>query len=259
MSLLAIAAFAAAAQAVPPSDPEEARFRACAAAVQADPLAAVATANAWLVEAGGLPARQCLGLALVAAGRWEAAAEAYEAGARAGGAADDPRRADFWVQAGNAWLAADEPARAVRALDAALVTPHLSDALRGEAHLDRARAQVAQGDDAAARTDLDRALALVPEDPFAWYLSAALAGREGDLARARTEIARAVALAPDDPDVLLLSGTLAGLAGDMEEAERLYRRVAAIAPDSAAGRQALASLPEQPQADPGPPEQRQGR
>ena len=130
----------------------------------------------------------------------------------------------------------------MQAFDAALATPNLTDALRGEVHLDRARARVAQDDVAAARAEIDRALQLVPADPFAWYLSAALARRQNDLARAGTDIARARQLAPDNPDVLLLAGTLAGLAGNMAEAERLYRQVAEGAPDSDAGRAARDSL-----------------
>ena len=184
-------------------------------------------------------ARQCLGLAFVALEQWPAAATVYEQAARdAETRAATPRRADFWVQAGNAWLAAGEAPRALQALDAALATTNLTDELRGEAHLDRARAQVALGHAAAARADSTARSQLVPADPFAWYLSAALARRESDLARARTDIARASQLAPDNPDILLLAGTLAGLAGNMAEAERLYRRVAAPRRDSEAGRQA---------------------
>ncbi|MBX3560756.1 MAG: tetratricopeptide repeat protein [Sphingomonas sp.] len=199
-------------------------------------------ASAWRVEGGGLHARQCLGLAYVALERWAPAATVYEQAAREAEAANDTRLADFHVKAGNAWLAASEPTRAVQALDAALAAPHLSDELRGEVHLDRARALVALGSVAGARTDLDEGLRLVPSDPFAWYLSAALARRQGDAARARTDITRALEMAADHPDIVLLAGTIAGEAGDMTEAERLYRRVAEGAPDSEAGRIARASL-----------------
>jgi tetratricopeptide (TPR) repeat protein len=222
--------------------PVEARYRACTTRIRGDAEGAAAAANAWRQEGGGLAARQCLGLALVALERWQQAGTAFEQAAREAEAASDARRADFWVQAGNAWVAAGEGARAMAAFDAALLTPSLSDELRGEVHLDRGRAQVALGNAAAARTELDRALQLVPNDPFAWYLSAALARRGNDLARAGADIARARTLAPDSPDILLLAGTLAGLAGNMAEAERLYRQVAQAAPNSDAGRQARESL-----------------
>jgi len=226
-----------------PADPAvAARLRACIALIGTAPEQALETANAWLAERGGLPARQCLGLAFVARQQWPAAATVYEAAAREAEGAGDSARSDFWVQAGNAWLAAGEAPRALQAFDAALAAQGLGAELRGEAHLDRARVHVAMGHADRARTDLDRGLQLVPADPFGWYLSAALARRQGDAARARTDIARARALAPDNPDILLLAGTLAGEAGDMAEAERLYRRVAAAAPDSEAGREAQASL-----------------
>jgi tetratricopeptide (TPR) repeat protein len=219
-----------------------ARYRECTALVTTSPDRAIETANAWLIEGGGLYARACLGLAYTALDRWAPAATVYEQAARAAESANDPRRADLWVQSANAWLAAGEPARAIQAFDSALATASLGDELRGEAHIDRARAQVALGNNAGARQDLDRALRLVADDPMAWYLSAGLALRGNDLARAGTDIARARALGADNPDILLLAGTIAGRAGNMEEAERLYRRIVEQAPESEAGRQARESL-----------------
>ena len=227
----------------PPADPAvETRYRACIDQVRADAGAAVAAANSWREEGGGIHARICLGLALAALERWPEAATAFEQAAREAERGQDPRRADFWVQSGNAWIAAGEPPRALQAFDAALQTPDLTPELRGEVHLDRARAMAAQNEVAGARAEIDRALALVAADPFAWYLSAALARRENNLSRAGIDIARARSLAPDNPDILLLAGTLAGQAGNMEEAERLYRQVAGGAPDSDAGRAARESL-----------------
>ena len=223
-------------------DPAAARYRECTAQVRANAEFAVTAANEWIAQGGGLSARQCLGLALIALDRWEPAANAFEQAAREAESANDPRRADFWAQAGNAWVAAGDGRKALAALDAALLSPSLTDELRGEIHLDRARARVALADNQGARTELDRAAQLVPNDPLVWYLSAALARRDNDLPRAATDISRARQLAPDSPDIVLLAGTIAGLAGNMAEAERLYRQVAQQAPDSDAGRQAAASL-----------------
>jgi tetratricopeptide (TPR) repeat protein len=225
-----------------PVPADEARYRACTDQVRTNAEAAVDAANVWREQGGGLAARQCLGLALVALERWAPAATAFEQAAREAEAANDPRRTDFWVQAANAWLAGGDGQHAMADFDAALLTPNLSDQLRGEVHLDRGRAQVALGNPDAARTEIDHALQLVPADPFAWYLSAALARRENNLARAGTDIARARRLSPDSPDIMLLAGTLAGLAGNMAEAERLYRQVVQAAPNSDAGRQARESL-----------------
>lgn len=251
--LIALGLAQAASTPLPASpEAEQARFRQCAAQARTSPEAAIEAANAWRAEGGRLEARQCLGLAYVGLGRWRSAATVYEQAAREAASAQDPRRGDFWVQSGNAWLAAGEAAKAVQAFDAALAAPHLADELRGEVHLDRARALVALDDPAGARADLDRALRLVPSDPFAWYLSAGLARRQNDLGRAAADIARARALGPDDPGILLLAGTLAGLAGNGVEAERLYRQVAASAPDSEAGRAAAAALATMRDAAPAP-------
>jgi tetratricopeptide (TPR) repeat protein len=221
---------------------EPARLASCVELTRTAPERAVETANAWIADGGRLDARHCLGLAYVELGRWRAAATAYEQAAREAQATQSTRAEAFWVQAGNAWLAADEGARAIQAFDSALAAPGLSDELRGEVHLDRARAQVAMQNPAAARTDLDRAIALVPDDPMAWYLSAALYARQDNLTLAARDIARARELGRDSPDILLLAGTIAGLQGNGAEAERLYRQVAAAAPQTDAGRAAAAAL-----------------
>lgn len=239
--LALLASTQAAVPATPPGEPAT-----CAALVRSDPTRAIETANAWRSEGGGLPARQCLGLAYSALGRWAEAAAVFEEAARDAASTRDPRQSDLRIQAANAHLAGGQPTPAIAALDAALSDPTMTSELRGEAYLDRARALVALDNLAGARQDLDRGLQLVPTDPFAWYLSAALASRQRDLPRARRDIAEALRLAPDQPDFLLLSGTLAGQVGDMAEAERLYRRVLELAPNSEAGRTARASLPNHP-------------
>ena len=241
-----LAAFAlAAAQVTPPApvpETEEGRAAACQATVRSSPEQALAVANRWRASGGGLLARQCIGLAYVALEQWTNAATIYEQAAQEAQRANDGRVTDFWVQAGNAWLAGGDPARALTAFDTALASQTISPELRGEVHLDRARAFVAQSNAVQARANLDRALELVPSDPMSWYLSAALALRQNDIARARTDIGRARQMAAHDPDVLLLAGTIAGRAGDMDEAERLYRQVADRFPDTEAGRAAAASL-----------------
>lgn len=181
----------------------------CAALLKDDPAKAVDRIGEWRLRGGGLQARACLGLAYAAQERWAPAATAFEQAALEAETAKDPRRADYWVQSGNAWLAANDGAKARKAFDSALATTLLTPELRGEVHLDRARAAVALGDVAAARPDIDKGLELVPADPFAWYLSAALAHREGNNARARADIAKALQLAPDDPDVKKFASAIA--------------------------------------------------
>lgn len=233
--LLALAAAASAQSA-------EDLYKNCTALAANQPEKALATANEWRIEGGGLPARQCLGLAYVSLERWAPAAAEFEQAAREAELTQDPRRADLWVQSGNSWLAADEGAKALKAFDAALASTELTPELRGEVHLDRARAAVTLGDLAAARADIDKGLQLVPGDPFGWYISAALALRQGDMRRAGSDIAKAVAMAPDDPNVLLQAGTIAGTNGDIEAARDHYARVVKLAPNSEAGQAARAAL-----------------
>ncbi len=235
---------ALAAQGAPADLDPEARYRSCTALIKRSAESAVATADQWRLQGGGLPARQCLGLAYVALERWPAAATAFEQAAAAAENARDARAADFWVQAGNAWLAAGDAAKARTALNSALAATTLAPELRGEAHLDRARAAVALDDLAAARADIDKGLELVPADPFAWYLSAALARRQNDLPRAQEHIAKAVSLAPDDAAILLEAGNIAGVSGDTDAAAGLYQRAASAAPNSEAGQAASAALGE---------------
>jgi tetratricopeptide (TPR) repeat protein len=248
--LLALAAPAAAA--APGS--VEARYRACTDLVRTSPDQALAYAAGW--QDGGMHARQCAGLAHAALEHWPAAAEAFEAAAtEAGGSAE---AADFWVQAGNAWLAGGDPVKARTAFDSALATTSLSNELRGEVHLDRGRAEVASDDLPSARRDFDRALELVPNDAFAWYMSAALARRQRDLHRAQEHIAKAVSLSPDDAEVLLEAGTIAGLSGEVEAARGLYSRAARAAPGTDTARRALDAIANNggengPAATPPPP------
>jgi tetratricopeptide (TPR) repeat protein len=235
-------ALAAAGPAVP------ANLKACTDQAAAAPDKAAAAAEAWAAKGGGADARLCQGLALSALERWPAAAAAFEQAAAEAARTKDRRLADFWVQSGNAWLAADSPAKAMSAFDSALATSLLSPPLRGEVHLDRARAAVALGNEAGARLDIDKALELVPQDPFAWYLSAALARRQGDLKRARENIAKAVSLAPDDSSILLEAGNIAAVSQETEGARALYARAARAQPGSPAAQAAQAALAANPEA-----------
>lgn len=250
ISLLALAA----AQAVAAPMTDQAAYHECAAMAQTDPAKAVELAGRWLGLDGGIYAYQCRGLAYVSLERWASAGADFEAAATAAQTANDPRRADLWAKAGNAWLASDDAVKARKAFDAALAVDLANPALRGQIHLDRARASVALGDLPGARADIDKGLRLAPSEAFAWYLSSALAQRQNDLARAQADIAKAVELAPQDADILLQAGNVAGLSGDVEAAKALHARAAKASPNSPAGRAALAALTANtPNAEPAKP------
>lgn len=232
---------AAAAQAGPPATPRS-RLDACLDIARSDPPKGADVASRWQLAGGGTPARQCLGMAYANAGKWAAAAGAFEEAARAAELGKDRRAALYWAQAGNAWLAAKEAGKARAALDAALAAGTLTGLDRGEAMLDRARAQFASGDLAGARADIDPALTDAAADPLAWLLSATLARKMDDLPRARTDIAQALRLSGDDAGVQLEAGNIAALAGDEAGAKAAWRQAATIAPTSEAGVNAQRAL-----------------
>jgi Tfp pilus assembly protein PilF len=225
-----------------PLSPDEARFNRCIDLATGDPATAEREAGTWRMQGGGFLARQCLGMAYATELRWAAAAAEFEAAANAAEIAKDTRAANYWAQAGNAWLAGGEPARARSALNAALAPATLVGLPRGEAELDRARAAVASGDTASARADIDRALVDAIDDPLAWLLSATLARRMHDLPRAQHDIAETLKRAGDDASAQLEAGNIAALAGDEARAKAAWTRAAQLRPDSDAGRAAMAAI-----------------
>jgi tetratricopeptide (TPR) repeat protein len=228
--------------AAPASPPGNSRFEACTALAKTDPAKAAAQAEAWRTSGGGLPARECLGVAFAAQERWGPATIAFEQAAVDAEIQRDGRAGNLWVQAGNAALAGGDAGKARQAFDRALKLPVLSDAMRGEAHLDRGRALVDLNDLSGARADIDRSLKLVPADPLAWLLSATLARRQKDKDRAATDIAHAAQLAPDDPAVIFETGNIAELRGDRTAAQAAWARAAEKDPEGPAGKAAMAAL-----------------
>ena len=225
-----------------PPDPAEQRFNRCAGLAREDARQAETEAGQWQRDGGGFLAHQCLGLAYATEQRWTAAAAEFDAAGEAAGIAHDARTANYWAQAGNAWLAAGEPMKARTSLNAALALGTLQGLQRGEANLDRARAFVASGDLPDARVDLDRATVDAADDPLSWLLSATLARRMQDLPRARKDIAEAMHRAGDDASVQLEAGNIAAALGDEEGAKLAWNRAIQIRPDSVPARLARNAL-----------------
>ena len=221
---------------------DPARVAACRKLIATDPKAAVEQASAWADRDKSVPSRQCLGLAFAAVERWVPAEAALSMAAAQSDVQRDGHGPQLWSQAANAALAADQPAKAREDLDHVLAVSGLAPALTGEAWVDRARADVALDDLPQARTDMDKGLALVPQDPFAWLLSATLARRQKDLPRAQKDIAVALKAASDDPSVQLEAGNIYAAAGQMDAARSAWTRAAQIAPDDPDGKQAAALL-----------------
>jgi len=225
-----------------PPSPDEIRYHRCLDLAGQDPASAVDKANRWLLDAGNFMARECLGVAYANQEHWTDAAATFEAAARGAETAADNRAAPDWSEAGNAWLAAGQPDKAIADFNAALAQGSLHAKQRGEAQLDRARASVAKGNLAGARTDIDQALQAVPDDSLAWLLSATLARRMGDLPRAHKDIAEAEKRAPKAPQVALEAGNIAAASGDEPGARTAWQRAETLAPDSPEGRSAAQAL-----------------
>lgn len=170
-----------------------------------------------------------------------AAAQAFEDAAK-GSPPKDLKTGRLWAAAGNMWIAANEPGKAAFALDQALGAPGMEAEQRGEVLLDRARAAEAQGDLKTARAKLTEAAPSIPDDPFYWYFSAALAIREGDAATAKAAIGKALALAPSDPTVLFEAGHVADFTGDDDQARRYWQRAMAADPNGEVGKAAAKAV-----------------
>ncbi|WP_296540187.1 tetratricopeptide repeat protein [Rhizorhabdus sp.] len=246
MMFALIAAAAAVAAPAPPAPPTQAEHAArgqrCAALAKRTPDKAMEEARAWASSGGGIAARQCLGLAQAALEQWPAAAATFEGAAKDAQIAQDPVAVILWMQAGNAALAGGESARAGLAFDRTLALPGLSKEMKGEVHLDRARAAVDTGDLPAARDDLAQATKLVPSDPLGWLLRANLARRMKDLPLAFSAIRQAAQLSPDDASIAYEAGNIAAAAGNMADARAAWTKAATSAPDSNAGKAAALAL-----------------
>ena len=229
-----------------------ARGKACAALARADPARAEGEAREWIKTGGSMAARQCLGIAQSGQERWPDAAATFESAAKDAQIALNPMAVVLWMQAGNSALAGDEPVRARANLDKALALPGLSNEMKGEVHLDRARAGVAASDLTGAKADLEQATKLVPRDPLGWLLRANLARKTKDLPLAFSSIREAAALSPDDPSIAYEAGNIAAAAGNMADAKAAWTRAAQRAPESDAGRAAAMALRGGDAAEPPP-------
>jgi tetratricopeptide (TPR) repeat protein len=241
---LALLLAAAAPAATGPADtrsPQE-RFDACLHLSDVNPAAAEKVAADWARTGGGVAAAQCLGIARSALGDWKGATDAFTTAASLADQIHVSSAPNLWVSAGDAALAGGDAATARKALSTAIAAPDLPDQMKGEAYLDRARADVAAEDLGAARGDLDVALKLVPDDPVAWLLSATLARRMNDQARAATDIKGAETRAPNAPEVFFEAGNIAAAGGDMADARTQWSHAIAVAPDSDIAQQAQAEL-----------------
>lgn len=204
-------------------------------------LIAAALAAASCPTGATSEANLCRAVAAQEAGKFAESATGFETAA---GLAKpgDPAADRMLAAAGNMWIAAGQPGKAALAIDRALSGKGLLADQRGLALLDRARAAEAQGDLKTARAKLTAAAESISEDPFLWYFSAALAIRENDLTTAKIAINRALAMIPNDPTVLFEAGHVYQAAGEDSKARDYWTRAAAADPKGPSGNAARRAL-----------------
>ena len=186
-------------------------------------------------------AQACRAIEASKAGQFAEAATAFEASAELA-PSGDPARDRAMAAAGNMWIAAGQPGKAAVALDKALAGGGLKADQHGLALLDRARAAEAQGDLRTARAKVNEAAKTIGEDPYLWYFSAALSLREEDVPAAKSSINRALAMAPDSAEVLFEAGHIAKAGGEDSQARDYWTRASAADPNGATGKAAREAL-----------------
>lgn len=222
--------------------PGDIRFEQCLDQVTDDPASGLLTANKWQIEGGGYLARNCLGFAYAEQENWPKAIVEFVQAAEKAQAAGDERAGNFWSQAGNAALASGDHQLALKYFGTALEQKDLDGLLKGEVHLDMARAFVAFNKYDEAKQQFALVHELVPEDPLGWLLSATLARRMGDLVQAKSDIAVAAKLVTSDPAIALEAGNIAYEAGDVANARINWEQAVKYDPDSSSAKAAARYL-----------------
>jgi tetratricopeptide (TPR) repeat protein len=242
MLLMAMPAQAQSTAQMTPGD--HSHYNACLSLVKTDPQRAIASAQSWRVEGGGVPARECLALAQFAANDFDAALINFEAVAQASELARDGESVKLWALAADAAMMAERPTAALGYLDHALTPGDIAISPRAEASLrvTRAEALVDLKREKDAAAELDKATTLDPATPDGWLLKATLARRMGDAKTAETAILKAAEQAPDDAAVQYEAGNIAAEAGNLQLAHTAWNAAETADPESIPGKAAHAAL-----------------
>ncbi|WP_310534743.1 hypothetical protein, partial [Novosphingobium sp.] len=173
--------------------PEPSKLQLCLSAIDENPLSAIEAAEEWRKLTKGATSAEpnhCLGVAYNRLGRPAEAEVAFNAAREALPGSEMVRRASFGAMAALAVLEQGDAARADAGLAAALGEAKAGGDMRlaGDIEIDRARAQVALKQDAAAAAGLAEGRTASPDNPAGWLLSATLARRQEHLADAQAFI-----------------------------------------------------------------------
>jgi tetratricopeptide (TPR) repeat protein len=198
---------------------DSAHYRRCMAASSANPDAALADAENWVHENGGVPAEHCAASALFNLKRYT------EAGTRLDRIASGPAKLDaefrvaLFDQAGNAWLMAGDGQRAVQSFSGALTL----SAGDPDLFADLARAQAMRRNWHEVDLDLNAALQLAPRRADLLVLRASARRALKRYEDARTDLDAALKIKPGDGGALVERGLLRRQLGDVGGARRDFQ------------------------------------
>jgi len=249
--ILPLLLIAAPALAAAPMAGDASRFASCSTLARANPGRAIATAQAWRIEGGGILARHCLALAQFEARDFSAALESFEAAAKMAEQAPDTKEQALmlWTAGANAALLASKPEPVPGYVQAAMaLSPPPSEA--ASLLLLAVEALVDLGRDADAMAAIDKALALDASVPDGWLLKATLARRMGNLQMAETAILEAARRDDESADVRYEAGNIAAASSKMDLARAAWTAAISIDPEGMAGKSAKAALDANPAALP---------
>lgn len=212
-------------------------YAACMKTARERPKAGFDQAGEWAAFGGGVPAEHCRATALIGLNEPEAAADLLETLAEKSRESAQIK-VGLLRQAAQARTLAGQPPRALAVLNAAAkVLPGDPDVLE-----DRAVMRIDYGEPWDAVDDLNGVLDRQPNRVSALVLRAAAYRRLETLDLAKADIQRALALEPNNPDALVESGILARVTGNDSAARTLWMSVLRSAPESPAADIARANL-----------------
>jgi tetratricopeptide (TPR) repeat protein len=196
----------------------------CLEATSQHPEAAYDEAAIWLDQGGGMPARHCLALALVAIGQFRFGAEKLKELAQTKSAMPKEARAELWAQAGEADLLGKAADDALKNFDEAAKLSPEDPGL----YVDKARAHAMKQDWSGCAHLLDRALVLDQKLVEAWSLRSTARRKMGKLKDAEDDIEHALSLDDNRAESWLERGRLSAESGDKATARRAFLRVVLI-------------------------------
>jgi len=198
----------------------------CLDQIEVNPDRAYDIAVEWRDLGGGMPAKHCAAMALVALKLYPEAAVRFEQLARGQGLAGAKIRAEILAQGGNAWTLAKRPHKAIDAFNEALNVleqdPEPHPTVEAQIRLDRARLLVLGEEVEAARPDVETVLRIAGVAPRtkaeALALRSDLWRAAGQYDKAEADASEAIALSPETGTAYLARGRVRAVTGNKDGA-----------------------------------------